>query len=157
MDGFHYSAEKSAHLRNSVFLERVNFAVRNEMEFSKIMKFNEAANKSCLFSSVFCSENCFRTEFQSFSLPKMVQNGIPRFFLFLKCSEAEVWEFFSFDKGSAEFWGFSHPKMVRNGILRVFLFWEMVRNGTPRFFSSAKQAEFLRNCHLFHLVPYSAE
>jgi hypothetical protein len=60
-------------------------------------------------------------EFQVYSLPKMIQNGIPRFFLFQK------WF-------GMEFRGFSHPKLVRNGIPWVFLFQEMVRNEIPRVF-----------------------
>ncbi len=96
------------------------------------------------FSSVFCFENWFGTEFRNFfsyengseqnsevfSLPKMVRNRFPRFYSF---------------------------QMVRNGIPRVFLFWEMVRNRIPRFFSLAKQAEFRRKCRLFRLVPYSVK
>jgi hypothetical protein len=39
----------------------------------------------------------------------------------------------------------------------VFSLPKMIRNGIPRFFSSAKQAEFRRNCRLFRLVTYSAE
>jgi hypothetical protein len=38
-----------------------------------------------------------------------------------------------------------------------FLFRETDRNGIPRFFFSAKQAEFRRNCRLFHLFVYAAE
>jgi hypothetical protein len=39
----------------------------------------------------------------------------------------------------------------------VFSIPKIIRNGIPRFFSSAKQAEFRRNYRLFRLVPYSAE
>jgi hypothetical protein len=63
----------------------------------------EAANKSCLFPKFFSSENDSERNSEFFSLPKMVRNGI------------------------------------------------------PRFFSSAKQAEFRQNCRLFRLVQYSAE
>jgi hypothetical protein len=36
----------------------------------------------------------------------------------------------------------------------VFSLPKMIQNGIPRFFSSAKQAEFRRNYRLFRLVPY---
>ncbi len=49
----------------------------------------------------------------------MIQNWIPRFFLFRKLF-------------GTEFRGFFHPKMFWNRIPRVFLFQEMVRNWIPR-------------------------
>ncbi len=95
---------------------------------------------------------------EEFSLPR---NGLERnsdgFSLPINGSE------WNFEGVSPEKWfgtnseGVSLPKMVRNGMKRVFLFREMVRNGIPRFLSSAKQAEFRRKCRLFRLVPNSAE
>ncbi len=149
------------------------------------MKLYEAAIKSCLFRSFFLFQKWFRTEFliffsskndsdwnsEDFSLPKMVQNGILRFFSSKKGLERNSMGFFR--------------EMVRNGIPRVFLFREMVWKKIPRVFSSekwfgtefwgffssekwfgteflrcfssAKQAEFRRNRCLFHLVLHSAE
>ncbi len=122
--------------------------------------FGKTANKSCLFSSVLCPQKWVKvysvsridSEWNSevFSLPKMFRNRIRRFFLFQK------W----FGK---EFRGLSYPKMVQNGILRVFIFQEMGWNRIPRFFSSAKQVEFLRepspvpSCSIFHIVIVSME
>jgi hypothetical protein len=44
------------------------------------MKFYVTANKSRHFSSVFCSQKWFGADFQVFSLPKLIRNGIPSFF-----------------------------------------------------------------------------
>ncbi len=61
------------------------------------MKFNEAANKNCLFSQVF-------------SIPKMIQNRIPKIFLFWKWFGTEFRGFFSSEKWfGTEFRGFSLP------------------------------------------------
>jgi hypothetical protein len=78
-------------------------------------------------------------DFQVFSLPKMVRNGIPSFFSFVNGSERNS-EVFSSENGSKRSSKVSLLKMVWNGM--VFLLQEMVRNGILRFFSSAKQAEF---------------
>ncbi len=80
-------------------------------------------------------------EFRVLFLPKIVQNGIPKFF--------------SSENGSERNSKVLSLKMVWNGM--VFLLLEMVWNGIPRFFSSAKQTEFRRNSRLFRLVSYSAE
>jgi hypothetical protein len=154
-------------LRNKVLipcdfkcLGRVYSITRYEREFSKIMKFGKTANKSRLFSSVLCPQKWVKvfsvsridSEWNSkvFSLPKMFRNRIRRFFLFQK------W----FGKA---FRGLSYPKMVQTGILRVFIFQEMGWDRFPRFFSSAKQVEFLRepspvpSCFIFHIVIVSME
>jgi hypothetical protein len=48
--------------------------------------------------------------------------------------------------------GFSLPRNGSEQNSESFLFREMVWKGIPRFFSSAKQAEFRWNCCLFRLV-----
>ncbi len=157
-NGFRYSADKSAHSaefrvhRKSQFRSsEPNVTKRNSAE---IMKFYETANKSHRFSSVFCSKNGLETDFQVFSLPKMILNGIPSFFSSKNGSEQNS-KVFSSENGSERNFKVLSLKMVWNGM--VFLFQEMVRNGIPRFFSSAKQTEFRRNSCLFRLVSYSAE
>ncbi len=83
-------------------------------EFREVMKFYETANKSGLSSSVFCSRKWFGTDSpvfsvpkigsernsEVFSFPKMVRNGIPRFFLFRKWFETEFRGFFSSENSS---------------------------------------------------------
>jgi hypothetical protein len=54
--------------------------------------------------------------FKFFSLPKMIRNGIPRFFLFRKWFRTE-------------FRGFSHPKMVWDGTSKGF---SLPRNGSEQ-------------------------
>ncbi len=89
-----------------------------------------------------------------FSLPKMVRNGIPSFFSSENGLERNS-KVFSSENGSERNSKVLSLKMVWNGM--VFLFQKMVRNGIPRFFSSAKQTEFRRNSCLFRLVSYSTE
>ncbi len=47
----------------------------------------EAANKSRLYSKFFSSENDSERNSEVFSLPKMIWNGIPRFFSSAKQAE----------------------------------------------------------------------
>jgi hypothetical protein len=121
------------------------------------MKLYETANKSRHFFSVFCSRKWFGTDFQVFSLPKMVCNRIPSYFFLPKMIRNGIPKFSLLKMVRKGIPRFYHPKIVWNRIPRVFLFREMVRNGIPRFFSSAKQAEFRRKSRLFCLVSYSAE
>jgi hypothetical protein len=90
------------------------------------------------FSEVFSSfENDLEQNSEVFSLQKMIQNVIPRFFLFQK------WL-------GTEFQGFSHPKMVRNGIPGVFLFREMVHEWNSEGFSLLRNGSE-RNSEVFLL------
>jgi hypothetical protein len=93
-------------------------------------RFFSSENYSEWNSEVFFFQKWFRTEFRGFSHPKMVQNGIPRVFLFRETVRNGILRVFLL------------REMVQNGIPRGLLFREMVQNGIPRFFSSAKQAEF---------------
>ncbi len=110
---------------------------RNETEFRKIIKYYEVANKRGLFSSVFCPQKWFGTDFWVFSVLRIGWNGIPRFFLFENGFERNSEVCFLFWKWfGTEFQGFfGLPKMVQNGI--------------PRFFSSENGAE--RNSKGFSL------
>ncbi len=124
---------------------------------AEIMKLYKTANKSRPFLSVFCSRKWFGTDFQGFSLPKMVWNRIPSNFFLPKMVQNGIPKLSLLKMVRNGIPRFYHLKIVWSGVLMVFHFREMVRNGILRFFSSAKQAEFRRKSRLFRLVSYSAE
>ncbi len=98
------------------------------------MKFDKAANKSHLFSSVFCSQKWFGTNFRLIAVLKICSEWNSEVFLFWKWFRTEFRGFFSSENSSE-----------RNS--EVFSLLKMVRNGTPRFFSFENGLE--RNSEVF--------
>jgi hypothetical protein len=118
------------------------------MEFREII-FTKQLTKVIFLQVFSVPKNGLEWNSKGFSLAKMIQNGIPRFFLFQKWFGMEFQGFLSYKKwfrmefggffSSKKWFGMEFPgfflfrEMVRKGIPRVFLFREMVRNGIPRF------------------------
>jgi hypothetical protein len=115
------------------------------LELREIMKFYEAADKCVFFRSLVSSENDSERNSKVFSLPKMTQKRIPRFFLFpkwfgtdfkvfliQKWFRTEFQGFFSSEKWfGTEFRGFFLP---RKGTEQNYEGFSLPKNGSEQNF-----------------------
>jgi hypothetical protein len=119
------------------------------------MKFYETANKSRRFSSFLCSQKWFGTDFQVFSLPKIVRNGIPSFFSSENGSERNS-KVFSSENGLERK---SKVLSFENGLERNSKGFSLPRNGSERnskvflFRGNSRNSDGTPVCSVLFLIP----